>query len=48
MNTFLNVGYPIILQILAKYLDIYIHTHNFDKLLMIHLHKCPTVVNFVS
>lgn len=48
MNTFLNTGYPIILQILAKYLDIYIYTHNFDKLWMIRPHKCPPVVNSVS
>lgn len=48
MNTFLDVGYPITLQILAKYLEIYIYTHNFDKFLLICLHKCPAVVNFVS
>lgn len=48
MDTFLDVGYPITLQILAKYLEIYIHTYDFDKFLMICLHKCPAVVNFVS
>lgn len=28
-STFLNVGYAIILQILADYLDICIYTHDF-------------------
>lgn len=48
VNTFLNTGYPIILQILARYLDIYIYTHTILTNWMIRPHECPPVVNSAS